>query len=148
MPSAGCVLPDLPPFWVDDYAPFSHTGLDFAGPSLVTRKKGGVVEYHVCLYTCLSTRAVHLKLVEGSEVESFLCSFRRFCARRRLPVTLLSDNAKTSNSAWKEVKKLVRPPRKFNYLTNRKVDLKFIVALNPWMGELLNALFKGKALLN
>ena len=35
LPFAGCVLPALPRFRVDDNAPFSHTGLDFAGPLIV-----------------------------------------------------------------------------------------------------------------
>ena len=134
MPFAVSVLPDLPHFRVDDNVPFSHTGLDFAGPLLVKGKNGDVIKCYVCLYTCLSTRAVHLELVEGLDVESFLHSFKRFCARRGLPVTLLSDNVKTFKSASKEVKKLVRLPRIFDHLTNRKVDWKFIVALSPWMG--------------
>ena len=134
LPFASCVLPDLPRFRVDDNAPFSHTGLDFAGPLLVTGKNGDVMKCYVCLYTCLSTRAVHLELVEGLDVESFIRSFRRFCARRGLPATLLSDNAKTFKSASKEVKKLVRSPKIFEYLANRKVNWQFIVALSPWMG--------------
>ena len=134
VPFAGCILPDLPRNWVDDNAPFSHTGLDFAGPLLVTGKNRDVMKCYVCLYTCLSTRAVHLELVQGLDVESFLRSFRRFCARRGLPVTLLSDNAKTFKLASKEIKKLVRSPTLFDYFTNRKVDWRFIVALSPWMG--------------
>ena len=47
---------------------------------------------------------------------------------------LVSDNAKTFKSVSKEVKKLVRSPRPFDYLNNRKVDGKFIVALSPWLG--------------
>ena len=134
VPFTGSVLPDLPRYRVDDNAPFSHTGLDFAGPLLVPGKNEDVMKCYVCLYTCLSMRAVHLELVEGVDVESFLCSFRRFCACRGLPVTLLSDNAKTFKSASKEIKKLVRSPTLFDYFTTRKVDCKFIVALSPWMG--------------
>ena len=89
---------------------------------------------YVCLYTCLSTRAVHLELVEGLDVEAFIRSFRRFCSRRGLQATLLSDNAKTFKSASREVKKLVRSPKLFEYLANRKVDWQFFVALSPWMG--------------
>jgi len=124
----------LPRFRVDDNAPFSHTGLDFAGPLIVAGKNGDLMKCYVCLYTCLSTRAVHLELVEGLDVEAFIRSFRRFCARRGLPATLLSDNAKTFKSASKEIKKLVRSPKLFEYLANRKVDWQFIVALSPWMG--------------
>ena len=88
----------------------------------------------VSLYTCLSARAVHLELVEGLDVEAFIRSFRGFCSRRGLPATLLSDSAKTFNSASREVKKLFRSPKLFEYLATRKVDWQFIVALSPWMG--------------
>ena len=106
-------MPDLHRFHVDDNATSSHTGLHSTGPLLVTGKNGDLMKCYVCLYKCLSTRAVHLELVEGLDVESFICSFRRCCARRGLPATLLTDNAKNFKSASKEVKKLVRLPKMF-----------------------------------
>ena len=85
----------MPRFRVDDNAPLSHIGLDFVGPLIVAGKNGDLMKCYVCLYTCLSTRAVHLERVESLDVEAFIRSFRRFCARGGLPATLLSDNAKT-----------------------------------------------------
>ena len=42
LPFSGCILPDLPRFRAADSAPFSHTGLDFAGPLVkVSRVKVG-----------------------------------------------------------------------------------------------------------
>ncbi|KAJ8030134.1 Fatty acid synthase [Holothuria leucospilota] len=40
-------------------------------------------------------RAVHIELVDSLSVQDFLLSFRRFVARRGLPVVIYSDNAKT-----------------------------------------------------
>ena len=130
---AGCVLQDLPRFRVYDNPPFSHTGLNLAGPLIVACKNGDFMKFYVCLYTCLSTRAVHLELVEGLDFEAFIRSFRGLCPRRRLPATLLSDNAKKFKSASREVKKLVRSPKLFEYVANRNVNWQF-VALSPWMG--------------
>ena len=57
--------PDLPEERVSDCPPFTHTGVDFAGP-LHTTDKGGTntdeARAYVCLFTCASTRAVHLEL--------------------------------------------------------------------------------------
>ena len=130
--------PDLPEFRVDESPPFSHVGVDFAGPLIVSDKtqqvgKDGSKSY-VCLFTCASTRAVHLELVENLTVEAFIRAFRRFCARRGLPATIISDNAKTFKSASKEVKKLLRSPRLKEYLTLKGVKWKFIVELAPFQG--------------
>ena len=65
-------LPDLPRFHVDDNATSSHTGLHSIGPLLVTGKNGDLMKCYVCLYKCLSTRAVHLELVEGLDVIIYL----------------------------------------------------------------------------
>ena len=51
------------------------------------------LKYYICLFTCASTRAVHLELVESLDVDSFIRAFRKFSARRGLPATILSDNA-------------------------------------------------------
>lgn len=130
--------PDLPEFRVDESPPFSHVGVDFAGPLIVSDKTQQVDQdtskCYVCLFTCASTRAVHLELVENLTVEAFIRAFRRFCARRGLPATIISDNAKTFKSASKEIKKLLRSPRLKEYLTLKGVKWRFIVELAPFQG--------------
>ena len=88
--------PDLPSDRVSDYPPFSHTAIDFTGPLIVNQGEGNVSELkvYVCLCTCASTRAIHLRSLN---VEQFLLAFRRFVSRRGLPVTVWSDNAKPSS---------------------------------------------------
>ena len=90
---------DLPNFRVSDDPPFTHVGLDFAGPLYI---KGNAADsedsdlnkVYVCLFTCASTRAVHLELTRGLSVQAFLLAFRRFASRRGLPATIQSVNAK------------------------------------------------------
>ena len=99
---------DLPKYRVDDGPPFSNIGLDFAGPLYVSQNKSKQQsKMYICLFTCLSTRAVHLELVESLDVDTFFKAFRRFSARRGLPRRILSDNAKTFQAASKEVKKIL-----------------------------------------
>ena len=78
---------------------------------VTSKEKGEVMKTYICLFTCGSTRAIHLELVESLSVESFIRAFRRFCGRRGLPATIITDNAKTFKSAALEVKKLLRAPR-------------------------------------
>ena len=73
--------------------PFSVTGVDFAGPLFSVefpRKK-----LYICLFTCAVTRAVHLELTESLSLEQFMMALRRFAARRGVPSTVYSDNART-----------------------------------------------------
>ena len=107
--------PNLPNFKVDENPPFTQVGVDYACPLLVYNKDTKEQDkFYVCLFTCASTRAVHLKLTDNLSFEALIRAFRRFCARRGLPRTLVSDNA--FRSASKEIKKLLRTPRLKEYL--------------------------------
>ena len=104
LPFHSVFSPDLPPFRVDDGPPFSHVGIGFAGPLMVKNKEGDREQkVYVCLFTCASTRAVHLELVRSLEVSEFIFAFRRFSARRGLPATIISDNAKTFKGRQKKL---------------------------------------------
>ena len=52
--------------------PFSSTGLDFAGPLYVNYKQEtGKDKVYICLFTCASTRGMHLELTKGLDVSNF-----------------------------------------------------------------------------
>ena len=129
---------DLPAYRVSDDPPFTHVGLDFAGPLYV--KDGGHQseecnkKAYICLFTCASTRAIHLELIAGLNVETFLLAFRRFISRRGLPATLMSDNAKTFKSASKDIRSITRSTEVIRYLTNQRTSWRFIVSRAPWWG--------------
>ena len=125
--------PDLPSTRVSEDPPFSNTGVDFAGPLYVNRTMESFKAY-VYLFTCASTRAVHLELVPNLHANSFLLAFRRFTSIRGLPSTLLSDNAKTFKSASNEVRNIVGSREVSAHLTCHRVTWNFIVECAPWWG--------------
>jgi hypothetical protein len=132
------VQPDLLSFIVDEAPPFAHTGLDFLGPLYVSKKSNeqdaiSSEKMYVCLYTCASTRAIHLELTPDLTVPLFLRSFRIFFSLFGLPATLISDNAKTFTSASREVKN-IRSIEVQHHLTNQGVNWQFIVERAPWWG--------------
>ena len=75
------VTPDLSSIRISEDPPFSHTGIDYAGP-LYTHSKNydatKVDKAYICVFMCALTRAVHLELVPYLPVESFLMLFRHF----------------------------------------------------------------------
>ena len=92
--------PSTPPVTVrvsDDLA-FWQVGVYFAGPMYVRNIYTSDTEMHKChiaLFTCASTRAIHLGLTPDLCASSFLRVLKRFVARRGLPSQFISDNGKT-----------------------------------------------------
>ena len=121
--------PGLPDERVSDNPPFTHTGIDFAGPRYTSEKGANEEDSKtcVCLFTCASTRAVHLELTKRLSSEAFMPAFRRSTSRRGLPVTLLSDNARTFKSASKDIVRRSRAKKVSHYMVNNCVTWKFIV---------------------
>jgi len=113
----------LPPDRVADTPPFVNTDVDFAGPLYVENS----TKVYVCLFTCTTTRAIHLELTNSFGAPQFIQTFRRFVSRRGLPNKMLSDNAKTFKAAGKEVKRLVHSDKVQEYLGNKQVVWEYIV---------------------
>ncbi len=96
----GTLPPPLPEFRVSETRSFQTTGVDYAGPMYVkTPDNPRNTKAWMILYTCYSTRAVHLDLVQDMTAETFMRSFRHFTARRGTPARMISDNAKTFKAA-------------------------------------------------
>ncbi|XP_078493208.1 uncharacterized protein LOC144748760 [Ciona intestinalis] len=80
----------LPRMQMDSPA-FSYTGIDYFGPLPVQQGRSEVKRYG-CLFTCMTTRAVHLELARDLSTDSLLNALRRFIARRGTPDHIYSDN--------------------------------------------------------
>ena len=88
----------------------------------------------VYLFTCATTRAVHLEIVTDLSVETFMQAFRRFSGRRSLPKVLISDNASTYMAAAEELLKLFSSALLTETLSRKGVTWKFIPKRAPWYG--------------
>ena len=88
---------------------------------------------YLCLFTCASTRGIHLEIVEDCSAEQFLLAFRRFVGRRGLPRLLLSDNAKNFKTSAKLITKIGRTTKVQEHTGNVGVEWKFIVEKAPWI---------------
>ena len=56
-------MPPLPSERVNEAVPFAHCGIDYFGP-LYIKQSPEPQNVWICLYTCLSTRAIDLELMK------------------------------------------------------------------------------------
>ena len=76
---------------------FQHIGLDYLGPLYTKDASNTHIKVWINLYTCMTTRAIHLEVVESLSTQCFIYAFRRFVSRRGMPNLTLSDNAPNSS---------------------------------------------------
>ena len=80
-------MADLPADRLEPTAPFTCSGVDLFGPFYVQERRSEVKRWGV-LFTCMSSRAVHIETANSLSTDSFLNAYRRFASRRG-PVRVL-----------------------------------------------------------
>lgn len=103
------LMGQLPSHRVTPAPPFTHTGVDYAGPITLKTWKGRgskTMKGWLCVFVCFTTSAVHLEAVSDCSTDAFLAAFRRFSGRRGLCQTLYSDCGTNFIGAAAEIKKL------------------------------------------
>lgn len=94
----------LPPARIEPVLPFIRCGVDYFGPFLVRRGRSQEKVWGV-IFTCFSTRAVHLELADSLSADCFINVFRRFTGRRGEVNEVWSDNGTNFVGAEHELKK-------------------------------------------
>ncbi|XP_059217225.1 uncharacterized protein LOC131995300 isoform X1 [Stomoxys calcitrans] len=131
--------------------PFTHTGLDFAGPFDLKSSKlrnAKLQKGYAAIFVCLSTRAVHLEACSDLSTDAFLSTFNRFVGRRGFPNQVFSDNGTNFVGASRS---LMKEYREFLKATEKSIAEKygmhgftwhFIPPHAPHMGGLWEAAVK------
>lgn len=129
--SMGALPPErLAPFTL----PFTYTGVDYFGPmdTVVGRrreKRWGV------LFTCLTTRAVHIEISPSLSTESFILALKQFISRRGIPRRIMSVNGTNFRGANRilvdEIEKVSSGQLEQEY---PEIEWLFIPPASPHMG--------------
>ena len=135
------MMSDLPEDRVHPTPPFTYIGVDTFGPwDIVTsRTRGGQANSKrwALMFTCLTTRAVHIELIESLSSSSFINAFRRFTAIRGEVKVIRSDQGTnfvgaTDDLGIKAVKVQNEPPS--TYLHSKGVTWIFNPPHSSHMG--------------
>ncbi|XP_072384596.1 uncharacterized protein [Diabrotica undecimpunctata] len=141
------LMANLPSYRVQPSFPFCYTGVDYAGPFPPKDRRGrGFKGYkgYVCLFICLSTKALHLELVSDLSTPTFISALRRFVSRRGLPSEIHSDNGTNFVGARNELVAVGEflKNNEGNILdecVNQHISWKFIPGYSPHFGGIWEA---------
>ena len=81
---------------------FNCTGVNYFGSIIVTNFRRKLKRWG-CLFTCLTTRAVHLEMAYTLDTDSFLAAILRFDQRRGTPAAYYSERGTNFVGAQKEL---------------------------------------------
>lgn len=110
------IMAPLPEYRVKPQRPFLESGVDFAGPIQLRSTAGRghkSFKAYICLFICLSTKAVHLEVAVDLSTQGFVSAYRRFVSRRGRCAELHSDNGTNFRGASEELKKMFSEASKF-----------------------------------
>ncbi|XGW29675.1 hypothetical protein V3C99_009042 [Haemonchus contortus] len=136
LPFGAPSMPPLPKDRVVLTKPFQTTGCDIMGP-ISCRDN---TKSYVCLYTCLTTRALHLEVVEDLSAGAFLNSFIRFISRRGVPKLIRTDCGTNFKLGQRIIQMMFEQDKTktgesvMSYSANRRIQWLFNPPGAPWMG--------------
>lgn len=144
------LMGDLPSYRVQPAPVFAHTGIDFAGPfhikSHTGLRKAIITKGYLCLFVCMSTRALHIEVVSDLTTEGFLAALKRFVGRRGLVSKIYSDNATNFVGSQTELEKLAtlfseeqHTKRVDEFCRTKGIEWSFIPPRSPHFGGIWEA---------
>ena len=101
-------MADLPSFRVTPGYPFENTAIDYFGPFDIRYGHRGRRKSYGAVFSCLTTRAVHLELVTDLSTDTFLLGFRRFISLYGTPKKVRTDNGRNFVGAAKEIRFMIK----------------------------------------
>ena len=90
------------------FPPFSNTAIDMFGPLHIKLNRKTLKEAQVVIFTCMTSRVVHLELVNDKTADAFLMAFRRFTSLRGHPRVCWSDCGTNFAVAQSYLKKIMQ----------------------------------------
>ncbi|XP_028415673.1 uncharacterized protein LOC114539152 [Dendronephthya gigantea] len=132
----------LPEFRTNESKPFQVTGVDFAGPLICKVGKNETEKCYVVVFTCATSRALHLELTHSQTAEEFQEKLNSFITRRTRPRRIVSDNATVFKATASWIKRIRKSEKLHNYLATQEIHWTFNLAKSPWWGGIYERLIQ------
>lgn len=137
----------LPSFRVQPSPPFYKTGLDYCGFFNVKvhfSRFARVMPVYVCVFVCMSTKAVHLESVCDLSTNAFIGALHRFVARRGLAAHIYCDQASNFKGAVNLFQRLLSPSNSelIQFSHKEKIEFHLNVPTGPHLGGIWEAVVK------
>ncbi len=117
-------MADLPPERLEPSPPFTFCGMDCFGPFLTKQGRKENKRYGL-LFTCLSSRAVHIEILEDMSTDAFINGLRCFIAIRGAVRQIKSDQGSNfvgAKNEFREALKEVDADRLAVFLAEKQCD--------------------------
>ena len=119
--------PNLPGYRVNCTAPLQVCVVDTLGPVFVKdiyhSSNDEIHKAYIALFTCSTSTAIILDLVEDNNSKNFINSIKKFIARRGCPKNIVSDNGKVFTSQENQ-----------SFCAEQGIAWKFNLDGAPWWG--------------
>jgi len=104
---------------------------------MLVKERRSEVKVDGCLFTCLSTRACLLELVDDFSTDHFIMTLNKFIARRGRPQSIYSDNGSNFVGADNELRKCLKQLDEEgvqNFCAPKEIEWKFQPPNAPHLG--------------
>ncbi|XP_073941239.1 uncharacterized protein [Choristoneura fumiferana] len=145
------IMGNLPVERVEPDFPFKAVATDFAGPFLITDRKGRgckITKCYLCIFVCLRYKCLHLEPVSELSRDAFILTLKRFIARRGLPNLIYCDNATNYVAAAKEIKAFFEFNNEYfsDFAAQRGIEFRFSPVYAPSFNGLAESSIKSAKL--
>ena len=132
----------MPTFRTEGGKPFQTTGIDFAGPLSYKIAKKEQGKCYIVIFTCATSRAVHLEMTKSQTAEEFQRKLNAFIARRTRPQLIISDNATVFKATASWIRKIRKSEQVQDHLAKQEIRWQFNMSKSPWWGGMYERLIK------
>ena len=125
----------LPEYRTEGSRPFEITRVDFAGSLSYRVCKKELGKHSIIIFTCASSRAVHLEVKKTQRADEFQKKLNAFILRRTRPCLIISDNARVFKTTADWIRAIRKSVKLQNYLARAEISWQFNLARSPlWVG--------------
>ena len=104
---------------------------------MLVKERRNEIKMYGCLFTCMSTRACHLELVDDLSTDHFIMALKRFIARRGRTQSIHIDNGTNfvgTNNELRKYIKLLDKEKIQHFCTPKEIEWKFQPPSAPHFG--------------